>query len=133
MANYLGSGLAPMLSVRYGAKAIEFYQAAFDAKVIFRFDNSEDGTVVANLSLGPAQFWLSDESVEYKNFSPQSLNGTTVRLILTVEDPDASFQQAITVGATIVRPVTEEHAWRIGKLVDPFGHVWEIGKPLKRT
>lgn len=131
MAKYLGPGLAPMLSVRNGVKAIEFYQAAFDAKVIYRFDNNEDGTVVANLALGPAQFWLSDESIEYKNFSPESLNGTTVRLVITVEDPDASFQQAISTGATTVCPVADEHAWRIGKLVDPFGHIWEIGKPLK--
>jgi len=130
MANYLGPGLSPMLSVRRGAAAIDFYTAAFDAKVLFRFD-AEDGTVIANLGIGPAQLWLSDEEPQYENYSPESLKGTTVRLILTVEDPDSSYDKAIAAGAKAVCPVRDEHAWRIGKLTDPFGHVWEIGKPLK--
>lgn len=54
-----------------------------------------------------------------------------MRLILTVEDADASYDKAIAAGAKAVCPVRDEHAWRIGKLQDPFGHVWEIGKPLK--
>ena len=130
MAKYLDTGLAPMLSVRRGVQAIEFYKRAFDAEVIFRHDG-DDGTVIANLSLGPARFWLADEEPKYQNFSPESLHGTTVRLTLTVEDPDASFQQAIAAGATEVCAVRDEHSWRVGKLVDPYGHVWEIGKPLK--
>ena len=130
MTKYLDTGLAPMLSVRRGVEAIEFYKKAFDAEVIFRHDG-DDGCVIANLSLGPARFWLADEEPKYQNFSPETLNGTTVRLTLTVEDPDESFQQAIAAGATEVCAVRDEHAWRVGKLVDPYGHVWEIGKPLK--
>lgn len=121
--------IAPMLSVRNGAKAVDFYKAAFDATELFRLD-ADDGTVVAQLSVDGAAFWLADESPEHKNFSPESLGGGTVRIILTVEDPDAVFKRAIAAGATIVWNMTNEYGWRIGRIVDPFGHHWEIGKPL---
>jgi PhnB protein len=51
-------------------------------------------------------------------------------MILTVDDPDAVFEQAIAAGATEVFAVFEDHGWRIGRVADPFGHHWEIGKPL---
>ena len=118
-----------MLSVRNGAKAIEFYKAAFGAEELFRVDG-EAGEVVAQLSVAEAEFWLADESPEHQNYSPESLGGGTVRLIMVVDDPDAAFQRAIAAGAKEVWPVNEEHDWRIGRVVDPFGHHWEIGKPL---
>jgi len=121
--------ISPMLSVRKGAQAIDFYKAAFDATELFRMD-ADDGTVVAQLSVEGAVFWLADESPEHKNFSPESLGGGTARIILTVEDPDAAFQKAVAAGATIVWEMTNEYGWRIGRIVDPFGHHWEIGKPL---
>ena len=121
--------IAPMLSVRNGAKAIEFYKAAFGAEELFRVDG-EAGEVVAQLWVAGAEFWLADESPEHQNYSPESLGGGTVRLVMVVDDPDAAFQRAIAAGAKEVWPVGEEHDWRIGRVVDPFGHHWEIGKPL---
>ena len=121
--------IAPMLSVRSGARAIEFYKAAFGACELFRVEDGS-GAVVARLSVGEAEFWLADESPEHLNFSPESLGGGSVRMVMTVSDPDAAFEQAVTAGATVVWPVTNEHGWRIGRIVDPFGHHWEIGKPL---
>jgi PhnB protein len=121
--------LAPMLSVRNGPKAVEFYQAAFGADTLFRLDDG--GSVVAQLSVQGAEFWVADESPEHANFSPETLGGGTVRLVLTVEDPDAVFDRAIAAGATTVWPVADQpYQWRLGRLVDPFGHHWEIGKPL---
>src|SRR5882724_12345359 len=122
-------GIAPMLSVRRGAKAIEFYKAAFGAGELFRIDD-DSGAVVARLSVGAAEFWLADESPEHKNFSPESLGGGTVRMVLTVKDPDAVFKLAVTAGATVVWPVNNQHGWRVGRIVDSFGHHWEIGRPL---
>ena len=90
----------------------------------------EGDSVVARLSIAGAEFWLSDESPEHHNYSPESLGGITVRIILTVADPDSVFNRAIKAGAKEVYPVTEEHGWRIGRVVDPFGHHWEIGRPL---
>jgi PhnB protein len=128
-ANDSKTSIAPMLSVRRGAKAIEFYKAAFGAGELFRID-AEDGAVVARLSVGKAEFWVADESPEHKNFSPESLGGGTVRMVMIVEDPDAAFARAVAAGAVVVVPVSDQYGWRLGRVVDPFGHHWEIGKPL---
>jgi PhnB protein len=121
--------IAPWLSVRKSAQAVIFYQSAFGADQVFRLDD-ESGGVVARLAGGGAEFWLSDESPAHQNFSPESLGGGSVRMILTVEDPDAVFRQALAAGASLIAAVSEEHGWRSGRLVDPFGHPWEIGRPL---
>jgi PhnB protein len=123
------TSIAPMLSVRNGAQAVEFYKSAFGAVEVFRID-SDSGDVVARLSVKGAEFWVADESPEHLNYSPDSLGGGTVRMVMIVEDPDAAFQRAITAGASAVHPVANEYGWRLGRLVDPFGHHWEIGKPL---
>jgi PhnB protein len=118
-----------MLSVRRGARAIEFYKAAFGAGELFRVDD-ESGAVVARLSVGGTEFWVADESPEHQNFSPESLGGGSVRMVMIVEDPDAAFDRAVAAGGTVVWPVGNQHGWRLGRIVDPFGHHWEIGKPL---
>ncbi|MGH9429992.1 MAG: VOC family protein [Terriglobia bacterium] len=119
-----------MLSVRNGVRAIEFYKAAFGAGELFRVDD-QSGAVVARLSVGEAEFWLADESPEHGNFSPESLGGGSVRMVMIVKDPDAAFERAIAAGATVVWPVSDQpYGWRVGRIVDPFGHHWEIGKPL---
>ena len=123
------TSIAPMLSVRKGAQAIEFYKAAFGAGELFRVD-APDGAVVARLSVEGAEFWVADESPEHQNFSPESLGGGTCRMVMTVENPDAAFDRAVAAGATVVCPVTNDYGWRLGRIVDPFGHHWEIGKPL---
>ena len=122
------SSVTPYLYVKGAAKALDFYKSAFGAKELFRM--GDDQSVVARLSIEGAEFWLSDESPEHHNFSPESLGGITIRIILTVADPDAVFARAIKAGAKEVYPVDEEHDWRIGRVVDPFGHHWEIGRPL---
>lgn len=124
----LTTSITPWLCVRNGARAVEFYKSAFGAIEVFRM--GDDDSVVARLSIDGAEFWLSDESPEHFNFSPESLGGITIRIILTVADPDAVFARAIKAGAKEVYPVTDEHEWRIGRVVDPFGQHWEIGRPL---
>jgi PhnB protein len=121
--------IEPMLSVRNGAKAVEFYRSAFGAEVLFLLDDG--GSVVAQLAVGGAVFWGADESPEHLNFSPETLGGGTIRLVMIVDDPDAAFERAVVAGARVVRPVVDEpYHWRVGRVVDPFGHHWEIGKPL---
>ncbi len=124
------AAIAPMLSVRNGVKAIEFYKAAFGASESFRIDDESSGAVVARMAVAEAEFWLADESPEHGNFSPESLGGGTVRMVMTVPDPDSAFERAVTAGATVVSPVSDQHGWRVGRIADPFGHHWEIGKPL---
>src|SRR5256885_15774682 len=114
-----------MPSVRRGIEAVEFYKAAFGASEIFRIEN--EGSVVARLSVGSAELWVSDESPEHKNFSPETLGGGTVRMVMIVEDPDAAFNRAVTAGATVVLPMDNQYGWRLGRVVDPYGHHWGIG------
>jgi PhnB protein len=123
--------ILPQLSVRRGRAAIEFYRAAFGAVEEYRVGGTDgDEAVVAQLFVGGASFWLADESPPHGNFSPESVGGATTRMLLVVDDPGAVVARAIAAGATEVRPVTEEHGWRLGRIADPFGHHWEIGTPL---
>jgi len=123
------TSVIPLLSLRRGAEAIDFYKRAFGAVERFRIQNDK-GEVVAQLSVDGAEFWVADESPAHANFSPETLGGGTIRLLLVVSDPDAIFAQALNAGATRVSPVEVQHGWRVGRVVDPFGHHWEICKPL---
>ena len=123
--------LWPQLSVRRGRAAIAFYEAAFGAVQDYRVGGTDDfEEVVAQLSIGEATFWVSDESPSHGNPSPETLDGASARMLLVVEDPDAVFRRAVHAGASEVHPMVEEHGWRLGRIRDPFGHHWEIGKPL---
>ena len=122
--------IAPMLSVRRGQEALAFYQAAFGTTELFKVE-SPDGHVVARLAVDGAQFWVSDESPAHGNFSPETLNGGTVRMILTAADPDAMFARAVAAGARVVTPMKDDYGWHLGRVVDPYGHHWEIGRPLE--
>jgi len=117
--------IAPWLSVRRGSEALAFYAAAFGAVVVHQHAN-EKGEIVAQLAVGDAQFWIADDPA----LSPATLGGASARFILSVDDPDALFAQAVAAGATVVAEMYEGHGWRIGRLTDPFGHDWEIARPL---
>ena len=123
--------IVPQLSVRRGRDAVEFYKTAFGAIEVYRVGGTDDSpAVVAQLTVGDASFWVADESPEHENFSPESVAGGTVRMLLVVDDPDSAVDRAKAAGATEVYPVSEEHRWRLGRIKDPFGHHWVIGKPL---
>ena len=123
-------GVSPQLSVRRGREALEFYSAAFGAEEVYRVGGTEDGDeVVAQLSVGSTTFWVADESPPNGNPSPESLGGSTVRLLLVVKSPRSAVERAVALGATLVSPVAEEHGWLLGRIEDPFGHRWEIARP----
>ena len=92
--------------------------------------DAPDGAVVARLSADGAEFWVADESPEHKNFSPETLAGGSIRMVMIVDDPDSAFAKAIGAGATVVWPGGNLHGWRVGRVVVPFGHHWEIGEPV---
>jgi PhnB protein len=124
-------GIEAQLSVRQGRAAVDFYKAAFGATELFRFGGDDaNEEVVAQLAVGDGTFWVEDESPEHHNFSPQSLGGATERMLLTVDDPKGMVERAKAAGAAEIYPVAEAHGWLLGRVVDPFGHHWEIGKPL---
>jgi PhnB protein len=123
--------IIPQLSVRRGREAIAFYAAAFGAEVEFQVGGTdEEPAVVAQLSAGGAVFWVADESPEHGNFSPETAGGATVKLLLIAGDPDAAVERAVGAGAELVYAPEDQHAWRLGRVADPFGHHWEIGRPL---
>jgi len=124
----VSSTLTPWLLVRGSIKAVEFYKLAFGARETYRLEGR--GGVVSRLAVGNSEFWVSDESPEHGNFSPQTLNGISARMILTVADPDAVFADACAAGARPVHHVAEGHGWRLGRVEDPYGHHWEIGRQL---
>jgi PhnB protein len=123
--------VVPQLSVRRGREAVAFYQAAFGATEVYRVGGTDaEPAVVSQLSVGDGTFWVADESPGHANFSPETLGGGTVRLLLEVDDPDAAIARAVAAGATLVYPAADAHGWRLGRIVDPFGHHWEVGTPL---
>lgn len=124
--------IAPLLSVRGGTWALDFCKLALGAIVLHQADG-DPGSVVAQLSVAGAEFWIADESPIHLNFSPELLAGSTVRMVMTVDDPDAVFHRAISAGATVVHDIADQsYGWRIGRFVDPFGHHWEVCKQLDR-
>src|SRR5579872_3248077 len=125
------AGIGIMITVRRCPKAVEFYESVFGAVVTYGLDRPE-GIVLAHLTVGESGFWISDEASEFSNSSPETLGGTSARLVLTVSDPDAVFVRAIAAGATEVHPVINKHGHRVGRVLDPFGHQWEISRSLSR-
>jgi PhnB protein len=123
--------ILPQLSVRRGRAAIDFYAAAFGAVVDYRVGGTdEEESVVAQLSVDGAAFWVADESPAHENFSPESVGGPTTRMLLIVADPAAVVARAVGAGARLVGAVCEEYGWLVGRIADPYGHHWEIGRPL---
>ena len=129
--------ISPMLAVNNGNAAISFYNAAFGATVLWSLG---DDHVVAGLSINGAEFFLATESPEYGTRGPSSAGFTTVRIELFVDDPVAMHKQALAAGAvehsavlehthetTGPRPITRMLQ---GAVIDPFGHLWLIGKIL---
>ena len=121
--------ILPFLVVQNGIGAVEFYTTGLNAAEVVRYDRP-DGKLIARLAIEGAEFWLGDEEPEFGNYSPDTIGGSPVRIILIVSDPDTLFASALKAGATQICPVTTEESWRIGKLKDPFGHIWEIGRLL---
>lgn len=122
------TSIQPELWVDSPSEALTFYAAAFGATVLHLVGDGDD--IVAQLGVGEAAFWVAPPSATLKRLSPRGIGGATSRMLLVVDDPDSLLRQAVAAGAAESSPVSEEHGWRIGRIVDPFGHEWEIGRPL---
>ena len=122
------TSIQPQLWVDRAAAAVTFYEAAFGARVLYLVGEGED--IVAQLAVGQAAFWVAATGASTTRLVPRQLGGATGRTLLVVDDPESVFAAAVRAGATAASPVSDEHAWRVGRIIDPFGHEWEIGKPL---
>jgi PhnB protein len=120
------TNIAPWLSVNNTSDAVEYYIAAFNAVELYRLEDENGKLVIAQLAIKGADFWIQEDP----NSRPESAGQGSVRMIMTVKDPDFVFAQALTAGATEVSPINEDYGWRIGRIVDPFGYHWEVGRQL---
>lgn len=124
------SFIIPTLSVSNGAAAIEFYKQAFGA-IVIAGNTDPEGATVAELSIEGARIVVADASPEHGNFAPELLGGISVRIGIMVDNPDALAERAIASGIKTVYPVADQpYGYRLGHFIDPYGHHWEIGKPL---
>jgi PhnB protein len=124
------SKLTPMLTVHDAAGAIDFYGRAFGATEVSRL-TTPSGQIVAELSIDGFGFFVVDENPPGFNLSPQALGGTSVRISLIVDDPDAWAKRAIAAGASELFPVADHsYGMRQGRVVDPYGHHWLVGRLL---
>jgi PhnB protein len=126
------TSIVPELAVRDGRAAIEFYISAFGAVEEYRVGGTDDEpSVVAQLSAGGAAFWVSDAGPANGTVAPGEAGGVTARMLLVVDEPAAVVARAAEAGATVLKEVGEEHGWLLGRLLDPFGQQWEVGRPLR--
>lgn len=127
--NYLPKGyqhVVPYLTVKGAAEAIRFYQDAFGATEVMRFEH--DGIMGhAEIQIADCRIMLSDEMPEWGNKSPVTLGGSPGGIYLYVKDVDSTFARALKAGARQEQPVTDQfYGDRCGSLVDPFGHRWTL-------
>jgi PhnB protein len=122
--------LEPELWVDRPREAVKFYTEAFGARVLHQVGKGDD--IVAQLAVGEAAFWVGMARPDVGRYSPAAVNGATGRMLLVVEDPDAVARRALDAGAREKSAVAEEHGWLVGRILDPFDHEWEIGKPMRR-
>jgi PhnB protein len=123
--------LYPFLAVRDVARAVEWYAEAFGAVEVGERLEAQDGAVVAEIAIDGCRVGLATEAPGLGTPSPESAGSTTVRLSLSVADPDAVAARAVAAGGSLMFPVADQpYGLRQGRVVDPFGHHWLIGRPL---
>jgi PhnB protein len=122
------TSIQPELWVERASQAVAFYTRAFGARVLHRVGEGDD--IVVQLAVGEAAFWVAAAGPGQGRLSPRAIGGATSRTLLVTDDPDAVLRRAIEAGATQTSAAREEHGWRLGRIIDPFGHEWEIGTPI---
>jgi PhnB protein len=126
------SSIYPFLAVRDVDAAVAFYSEAFGATEEMDRVRAPDGPQVAVLSILGCRVGVATESTDLGTPSPETVGATTVRICLDVDDPDQLAARAIAAGASEMFPVADQpYGMRQGRVVDPFGHHWVIGGPLK--
>lgn len=119
--------ITPYLHVKGAAEALAFYRDAFGAEEIYRMEGPGGTVMHAEMQLGDSRFMLADEMEDWGNTSPTTLGGSSVSLMVYVEDVDAAFQRALKAGAKELMPITDHfYGDRSGQVQDPFGHRWNL-------
>ncbi len=120
--------VTPYLIISGAAAAIDYYRRAFGATELVRIPDAQGRIAHAEVRIGDSIIMLADEQHEMGYRGPATLGGTTVSIVLYVEDVDAVFERAIQAGGKSRQPVADQfYGDRMGTLADPFGHVWTVG------
>ena len=126
-------GVTPNLIVPGVDEAIEFYQRALSAELLYRGTMPNGMTLHAQLRVGTSFILLSDEMMSHGEIptrSPLTLGGTSAILEIYVDDVDSAFDRAISAGGEAIGKVTDMfYGDRIGCFTDPFGHIWTLATP----
>ena len=122
---------APHLAIKVLQPAINFYERAFGAQVLWALNNPDGSVHVAEITLDGRVFHLHEETVRHAQLSPQTVSATTVLIGVFTPNPDALFDSAVAAGATVISPMQDyDYGYRQGTLTDPFGHQWLLQKKL---
>jgi PhnB protein len=128
--NHLPKGLntaTPYLIMHNAVAAIEFYKTAFGAEELVRLPGPDGKIGHCEIKFGDSVIMLADEFPGIVAFSPKVLGGSSVSILLYVEDVDSVVKRAVEAGAKIIQPVEDKfYGDRAGTLMDPFGHQWNI-------
>jgi uncharacterized glyoxalase superfamily protein PhnB len=121
------AGATPYLVVKGVDDAIAWYRKVFGAELVVRLAGPDGSVIHSHLQVGPAQFFMTEESPQWNSLGPKTRGGSSTTAILYVPDADATFQKALDNGATVGMPMGDQF-WgdRSGSLTDPFGHQWFI-------
>ena len=124
--------VTPYLCVDGASAAIDFYSSVFGATVRMRMDAPDGKVGHADLQIGNSVILLSDEYPEMGVQSPKTIGGTPVTLNVYMEDADATFERAVSLGAKALRPVENQfYGDRSGQFEDPFGHRWNVATHIE--
>jgi PhnB protein len=122
---------APHLAIRTLRPAVEFYQKAFGATVLRKWENPDGSIHVAEMEILGAMFHLHEEVQREKQLSPETVQATTMLIGLFTPDPDALINSAAAAGARVISPAQDyDYGYRQGSVADPFGHQWLIQKKI---
>jgi PhnB protein len=124
------ASVQPQLYAADGRAAVRFYVEAFGATVLHLVGGTDDDpAIVAQLAVGEGAFWVTTEHASMGRLSPLTAGSSSCRLLLVVEDPQAVLDRATGAGASLLAPLEEDHGWAMGRITDPAGFEWEIGRP----
>jgi len=114
--------VTPYLIIGGAADAIEFYKNAFGATELFRFPAPDGKVGHAEIKIGDSHIMLADEYPDMGYKGPKSIGGSSVSLMIYVDDVDTVFHRAVAAGGTAKEAVTDKfYGDRMGTVVDPFG------------
>jgi PhnB protein len=119
--------VTPYLMVEGAADAIAFYKEAFGATELFRMPDARGRIMHSEIRIGDSVVMLADTNPGTTCSSPRSLGGSSVGLMIYLENVDTVFARAVKMGSRSLRPLTNQfYGDRSGTLEDPFGHVWTV-------